>query len=76
LVVKSEVDGSNVLNSKILQETEYSRQQDTLILWCDDCELALSFQELEGCEILWHQINDIQKRMAADMHGTILFIRY
>lgn len=45
LVVKSEIDGSFVLNSQILCSTEYSRQQDTLILWTDILDLALSFQE-------------------------------
>jgi protein phosphatase-4 regulatory subunit 3 len=47
LVVKSEFDGSSVLTSQVLCSTEYSRQQDTLILWTDTIDLALSFQEAD-----------------------------
>ena len=66
------------MNSKV-QLTEYTRQQgirwliDTLILWSDasGLDLALSFQEAKGCDDMWAQIIDIQKRMAADMHGIV-----
>ncbi|KAJ2993657.1 Platinum sensitivity protein [Globomyces sp. JEL0801] len=67
LVVRSEKDGSGVMNSEITQ-TEYTRQQDTLILWSDPTgvDLALSFQEAKGCDEMWNQIMDAQKRIAAD----------
>ncbi|KAJ3322231.1 Platinum sensitivity protein [Boothiomyces sp. JEL0866] len=67
IIVRSETDGSCVMNSKV-QLSEYVRQQETLILWSDDnLELALSFQEPKGCEEL-NQLMEIQKRMAADKH--------
>jgi protein phosphatase-4 regulatory subunit 3 len=77
ILVRSEVDGNPVLSSQV-QNTEYSRQQETLILWSDmsGLDLALSFQEQKGCEDLWNQIIEIQKRMEADMHGLFRLSRY
>ncbi|KAJ3346188.1 Platinum sensitivity protein, partial [Kappamyces sp. JEL0680] len=69
LVVRSETDGSCVLNSKIT-ENEYQTQQSTLILWHDisDLDFALSFQHQEGCAEILRQIQEVQKRLAADKH--------
>lgn len=67
--MKSEADGSSVLNSTILIETEYQIQHDTLILWHDaesSMDLALSFQEQTGCFEIMQQITEIQARLAAD----------
>ena len=46
LVVRSEADGSVLLESKIQPETAYQKQQETLIVWSegDNFDLALSFQ--------------------------------
>ena len=46
LVVKSETDGSILLETKILLSIVYQRQQDTLIVWNepDRRDMALSFQ--------------------------------
>ena len=68
-MVRSETDGSCVLNSKILL-TEYKLQQDTLIIWHDESglDLALSFQDQSGCLDIWGQIEEVQKRLAADSH--------
>jgi protein phosphatase-4 regulatory subunit 3 len=59
------------MNSTIRQEFDiYSRQQDTLIVWSepDGTDLALSFQELSGCDELWEKLMEAQKRMRADKH--------
>jgi protein phosphatase-4 regulatory subunit 3 len=64
IVVKGEVDNEILLHSTI-QLQEYTRQQDTLILWSDgSLDLALSFQEQKGCDDLWDSIIELQQRMA------------
>uniref|UniRef100_A0A914WP43 PP4R3 EVH1-like domain-containing protein n=1 Tax=Plectus sambesii TaxID=2011161 RepID=A0A914WP43_9BILA len=62
LTVRSENDHSNVLESKILLDTAYQKQQETLIVWSesDSCDLALSFQEKAGCEEIWEKICQVQ----------------
>ncbi|CAF4757292.1 unnamed protein product, partial [Rotaria sp. Silwood1] len=63
LIVKSEVDGSTLLDSKILLNTKYQKQQvETLIVWSegDKHDLALSFQEKAGCDDIWENICDVQ----------------
>lgn len=62
LVVISENDGSCLLDSKILTETAYQKQQETLIVWSegDNVDLALSFQEKAGCEDIWEKICHFQ----------------
>ncbi|KAI8851481.1 component of IIS longevity pathway SMK-1-domain-containing protein [Chytridium lagenaria] len=67
IVVRSEEDGTVLLNSKIRKEDIYHRQQSTLIVWTEQngLDLALSFQEAEGCNELWNIITEIQKRLVA-----------
>ncbi|KAI8138592.1 component of IIS longevity pathway SMK-1-domain-containing protein [Fennellomyces sp. T-0311] len=70
LFVKSEKDQSTLLISKVLEHKEYQKQQETLIVWNEDKanELALSFQESDGCEYIWnliHQRRDSDKRPRA-----------
>lgn len=62
LHVKSELDGSTLLESRILAHTAYQKQQDTLIVWSegDRRDLALSFQEKAGCDEIWEKICEIQ----------------
>ncbi|KAG0163527.1 Platinum sensitivity protein [Apophysomyces sp. BC1034] len=54
--VRSENDNSILLSSTVVRRRVYQRQQDTLIVWTEDDnqDLALSFQEIEGCEEIWH----------------------
>ncbi|KAJ3107197.1 Platinum sensitivity protein [Phlyctochytrium planicorne] len=67
IVVRSEDDGAVLLNSKIRKEDIYHRQQSTLIVWTEQngLDLALSFQEAEGCNELWNIIADVQKKLVA-----------
>eukprot|EP00123_Amoebidium_parasiticum_P010604 comp20210_c0_seq1/m.25128 comp20210_c0_seq1/g.25128 ORF comp20210_c0_seq1/g.25128 comp20210_c0_seq1/m.25128 type:complete len:124 (-) comp20210_c0_seq1:2160-2531(-) len=62
IVVRSEEDGTALLESKLqCDEDVYKRQHDTLIVWEEpdcDTELALSFQEKEGCEEVWAKMQD------------------
>ncbi|XP_023320943.1 serine/threonine-protein phosphatase 4 regulatory subunit 3A [Eurytemora carolleeae] len=62
LVVRSEADGSVLLESKIQPETAYQKQQETLIVWSegDNFDLALSFQEKAGCDEIWEKICSVQ----------------
>ncbi|GMR56577.1 hypothetical protein PMAYCL1PPCAC_26772, partial [Pristionchus mayeri] len=62
IVVRLEANDKNVLESKILLDTVYQKQQETLIVWSesDTTDLALSFQEKSGCEELWTRICEVQ----------------
>ena len=62
LLVKAETDGSVLLESRILADTAYQKQQDTLIVWSEgeNYDLALSFQERVGCEEIWAKICQVQ----------------
>ena len=60
-----------LMNSSVRQDfNSYSRQQETLIVWTepDGTELALSFQDINGCNEIWDSIQEAQKRMRADKH--------
>ncbi|KAI8622308.1 component of IIS longevity pathway SMK-1-domain-containing protein [Chytriomyces sp. MP71] len=54
-----------LLRARIRREAEFIRQQDTLIVWTeeDGTDMALSFQEQEGCNELWSLITDIQRKL-------------
>ena len=48
--VVSDVNGDEMINSRILEDTYYTRQKDTIVTWHDDLkgqDVALSFQEIE-----------------------------
>ncbi|XP_039264445.1 serine/threonine-protein phosphatase 4 regulatory subunit 3-like [Styela clava] len=62
LIVRAEQDGSVLLESKILPDTAYQKQQETLIVWSesDNTDLALSFQEKPGCDEIWEKICQVQ----------------
>jgi len=64
ILVRSEVDGSILLASKISSEDVYLFQQETLIVWNvpdSDLNLALSFQEASGCKEIWENICEVQR---------------
>ncbi|OAD73714.1 hypothetical protein PHYBLDRAFT_181326 [Phycomyces blakesleeanus NRRL 1555(-)] len=56
LWVRSDENSSTLLSSKVQNRRRYHRQQETLIVWSEDTcqDLALSFQEPEGCDEIWH----------------------
>uniref|UniRef100_F1KRM0 Serine/threonine-protein phosphatase 4 regulatory subunit 3A n=1 Tax=Ascaris suum TaxID=6253 RepID=F1KRM0_ASCSU len=64
IVVRLEQNEKNVLESRILMDTIYQKQQETLIVWSesDTCDLALSFQDKSGCEHIWEKICQVQGR--------------
>ncbi|CAI4225101.1 unnamed protein product [Auanema sp. JU1783] len=71
IIVKLETTERNVLESKILMDTVYQKQQETLIVWSESetCDLALSFQEKSGCEEIWAKICEVQGRDPGDPEG-------
>ncbi|EFA75365.1 EVH1 domain-containing protein [Heterostelium album PN500] len=65
LMVKSEEDGSIILESKVYNLEIYQRQQDTLIVWAEpntNIDLAISFQDSAGCQDVWDFIILNQRR--------------
>lgn len=62
LLVRNEADNSLMLESKIQLDTSYQKQQGTLIVWTesDNYDLALSFQEQDGCNEIWEKICQVQ----------------
>ncbi|VDI30748.1 serine/threonine-protein phosphatase 4 regulatory subunit 3A-like isoform X1 [Mytilus edulis] len=62
LQVRSETDGTVLLESKIQPDTMYQKQQETLIVWSEaaNYDLALSFQEQAGCLEIWRKICQVQ----------------
>jgi protein phosphatase-4 regulatory subunit 3 len=61
--VRSESDQSELLYHEVRQDTAYQRQGDnTIITWSDKeakTDVALSFQEFQGCSEVWQQINEL-----------------
>ncbi|KAJ1974571.1 SMEK 2, suppressor of mek1 (Dictyostelium), partial [Dimargaris verticillata] len=62
LVVRSEEDDSILLSTPVLKEGFYQKQQSTLIVWTErnGSDLALSFQDSNGCGEIWEKIYEIQ----------------
>ncbi|EGT55172.1 hypothetical protein CAEBREN_29191 [Caenorhabditis brenneri] len=72
VLVRLEGQNKNMLESRILMDTVYQKQQETLIVWSetDVMDLALSFQEKTGCEELWQKICEVQGRDPGDPEHT------
>ncbi|KAK9370679.1 component of IIS longevity pathway SMK-1-domain-containing protein [Lipomyces kononenkoae] len=69
ILVKSEDEVDRfLLEAKIYKEVQYQKQQDTLIVWTDpdEIDLALSFQEGEGCAAIWEFITEVQRHLGLD----------
>ncbi|OAL48481.1 DUF625-domain-containing protein [Pyrenochaeta sp. DS3sAY3a] len=71
IVVLSEDDQSRqLLETRISKDDGYQKQQDTLIVWTEQngTDMALSFQEPEGCASIWDFVNEVQSRLQALAH--------
>uniref|UniRef100_A0A0K0DWJ3 SMK-1 domain-containing protein n=1 Tax=Strongyloides stercoralis TaxID=6248 RepID=A0A0K0DWJ3_STRER len=73
IVVRLEQDDRNVLQRKILKDTNYEKQQDTLVVWAEgeNINLALSFQEKDGCEQTWASIIKAQGRNPVEIEAEL-----
>ncbi|KAI1446830.1 DUF625-domain-containing protein [Annulohypoxylon stygium] len=69
VIVESEDQPDRVLlETRICKEDGFHKQQETLIVWTEPSsgvDMALSFQEAEGCAIIWKFINTIQQQCHA-----------
>ena len=54
-----------LLETRISKDDGYQKQQDTLIVWTEAnvTDMALSFQESEGCAAIWEFVNEAQQRL-------------
>ncbi|KAF2434588.1 DUF625-domain-containing protein [Tothia fuscella] len=54
-----------LLETKISKDDGYQKQQDTLIVWTEAnvTDMALSFQEPEGCAAIWDFVSEAQQRL-------------
>lgn len=72
LVVRSEEDQNPLLlNSVVSPDDIYRRQGDTIISWSEPssgAEIALSFQEREGCQDTWERLCKAQGRLSSQFH--------
>ena len=62
LIVHAEANGTLILRSKILQDTAYLKDRETLIVWAEgiDGDVALSFQQKADCDEIWEMICRVQ----------------
>ncbi|CZT04636.1 related to pleiotropic drug resistance control protein PDR6 [Rhynchosporium graminicola] len=69
VLVQSEDEPDKVLlETRICKEDSFQKQQDTLIVWTEtttSVDMALSFQEGDGCAAIWKFINNIQQQLLA-----------
>ncbi|OJD18761.1 hypothetical protein AJ78_01232 [Emergomyces pasteurianus Ep9510] len=54
-----------LLESRIRRDDGYQKQQETLIVWTEPSgtDMALSFQEAEGCAVIWEFVSNVQRQM-------------
>lgn len=67
LVVNESLDTDDyLLHAPVIKEDVYQRQHDTLMVWTDleGQDMALSFQELEGCHEIWDFVTEVQQHYA------------
>ncbi|PFH55634.1 hypothetical protein XA68_17912 [Ophiocordyceps unilateralis] len=67
VVVESEDQPERLLlETRIHKEDGFQKQQETLIVWQEPgsgVDMALSFQEAEGCGLIWRFVNRIQQAL-------------
>ncbi|OAX83130.1 hypothetical protein ACJ72_02507 [Emergomyces africanus] len=66
IYVESEEEPDRMLlESRIRRDDAYQKQQETLIVWTEPSgiDMALSFQEAEGCAVIWEFVSNVQRQM-------------
>ncbi|EFR04344.1 hypothetical protein MGYG_07353 [Nannizzia gypsea CBS 118893] len=60
-----------LLETRITREDGYQKQQETLIVWTEQngTDMALSFQEAEGCGVIWDFVRHVQQHLTPLGHG-------
>ncbi|KAK0637247.1 component of IIS longevity pathway SMK-1-domain-containing protein [Bombardia bombarda] len=70
IVESEEVVDRRLLETKIVKDDGFQKQQDTLIVWTDNgVDMALSFQEAEGCALIWKFIDGVQQTFQSVIGG-------
>ncbi|CVK88896.1 uncharacterized protein FPRO_02565 [Fusarium proliferatum ET1] len=62
-----------LLETKIQKEDGFQKQQDTLIVWQEPSsgvDMALSFQEAEGCAMIWRFVSNVQQTFHNHLPGA------
>ncbi|KAI9678462.1 MAG: Platinum sensitivity protein [Trizodia sp. TS-e1964] len=56
-----------ILETRISRHEGYQKQQDTLIVWTEPTgtNMALSFQEADGCSAIWDFVENVQQQLLA-----------
>ncbi|KAH8681480.1 component of IIS longevity pathway SMK-1-domain-containing protein [Xylariales sp. PMI_506] len=69
VVVESEDQPDRILlETRVCKGDGFHKQQETLIVWTEPSngvDMALSFQEAEGCTLIWRFIHSIQQQFRA-----------
>ncbi|OJJ68524.1 hypothetical protein ASPBRDRAFT_133502 [Aspergillus brasiliensis CBS 101740] len=66
IFVESEDEPNRMLlETKISKDDGYQKQQETLIVWTEPngTDMALSFQEAEGCAVIWNFVTSVQQHL-------------
>ncbi|KAK2591099.1 Platinum sensitivity protein [Conoideocrella luteorostrata] len=61
-----------LLETKVQKEDGFQKQQETLIVWQEPgsgVDMALSFQEAEGCASIWRFVSNVQQTFANNLGG-------
>jgi len=62
-----------LLDVRIKTDDVFQKQQETLIVWTDaeGIDMALSFQETDGCGIVWNMVGDVQSKLPEGPENTL-----
>ncbi|EEH17742.2 hypothetical protein PABG_00305 [Paracoccidioides brasiliensis Pb03] len=66
IYVESEEEPERMLlETRVCRDDGYQKQQETLIVWTEasGTDMALSFQEAEGCAVIWFFVSNVQRQM-------------
>ncbi|KAK4623968.1 hypothetical protein CLAFUW4_06216 [Fulvia fulva] len=68
VVTSEEEPDRTLLETRLTKDDGYQKQQETLIVWTETSgvDMALSFQEADGCTRIWEFVSDIQSRLVQD----------
>ncbi|KAI9158303.1 hypothetical protein HJFPF1_06295 [Paramyrothecium foliicola] len=74
VIVESEDQPERLLlETKIQKEDGFQKQQETLIVWQEPgsgVDMALSFQEAEGCALIWRFVSSVQQAFHNNVGGV------
>ncbi|KAJ5576004.1 hypothetical protein N7535_002930 [Penicillium sp. DV-2018c] len=64
-VESEDLPNRRLLETRITKDDGYQKQQETLIVWTEPngTDMALSFQEAEGCAVIWDFVNTVQQHL-------------